>query len=78
MGRPVAHVLDLGVAWIDREPTVAGMAAFVRRAVTDRRVRWDLAGAARLHVADDAWLWVGDGGGPELAPSAQPGVGCRT
>lgn len=56
MGRPVAHVTDMGVPWIEHAPTVEAMVAFVRRCLDTPLPDLAIASAARAHVEDDSWL----------------------
>lgn len=61
-GRPVAHVADMGVPWIEHAPTVNALVAFVRRCIEAPAVRQDLAAAARKLAEDDSWLFFDKAG----------------
>ena len=69
MGRPVAHVTDMGVPWIEHAPTVEALIGFVRRAWAERgpegeASRRERRAAARALAEDRSWLNLESSVGP--------------
>ena len=58
MGRPTAHVVDVGVPWVDVAPDVDALVVFVERAREREEPDLALAAAARAYVADRSFLDV--------------------
>lgn len=74
MGRPTAHVVDVGVPWIDVAPTAEIMAQFVGLALARKIPDAELVAAARVHVSDRSFLElpapvISRGSASRLAPA---------
>ena len=58
LGRPTAHVVDVGVPWVDVAPDVDALVVFVERAREREEPDLALAAARRAYVADRSFLDV--------------------